>query len=93
MKSRIKAAIYARVSTTNQSLGPQLTDLKRYAKARGINVYKVYADKGISGAKEKRPALDDLMADARKRFFNTVSCCSPPRVLESILLLFRHRCF
>jgi len=72
MKSSIKAAIYARVSTTNQSLGPQLTDLKRYAQARGINVYKVYTDKGISGAKEKRPALDDLMADARKRFFNTV---------------------
>ncbi len=72
MKPNLKTAIYVRVSTTNQSIDPQLRDLKRYAKARAIEVYRVYADKGVSGAKEKRPALDELRADARKRFFNTV---------------------
>ena len=72
MKPNLKTAIYVRVSTTNQSIDPQLRDLRRYAKARGIEVYRVYADKGVSGAKEKRPALDELRDDARKRFFNTV---------------------
>ncbi len=72
MKPIPTAAIYARVSTANQSLDPQLRDLKRYAQARGINVFKVYTDKGVSGVKENRPALDELRADARKKFFNTV---------------------
>ncbi len=72
MKTTSTTAIYARVSTTNQDLDPQLRDLKRYAKDRGIVVYKIYSDKGVSGTKENRPALDELMSDARKKLFGTV---------------------
>ena len=72
MKTIPTAAIYARVSTTNQNLDSQLRDLERYAKDRGMTVYKVYTDKGVSGAKENRPALDELMSDARKKLFDTV---------------------
>jgi DNA invertase Pin-like site-specific DNA recombinase len=62
-----RAAIYLRVSTGEQKTDAQETELKRYTKARGWLVQKVYADRGVSGAKMSRPALDQLMADCRKR--------------------------
>jgi DNA invertase Pin-like site-specific DNA recombinase len=67
------AALYYRVSTTDQSTQLQREDLRRYAKARGFSVYKEYCDEGVSGAKVKRPALDRLMNDARKRKFDVVA--------------------
>ena len=65
-------AIYARVSTTDQSVEMQLADLRAYCKQRGLIIYFEYCDTGVSGTKERRPALDALMADARKRKFDTV---------------------
>jgi DNA invertase Pin-like site-specific DNA recombinase len=47
-------------------------DLRRYAESRGLVVYKEYSDEWVSGAKEKRPSLDRLMDDARKRRFDLV---------------------
>ena len=41
---------------------------------RGFEIYKEYSDKGISGTKDRRPALDELMRDARKRKFDAVLC-------------------
>ncbi len=67
-----RVAIYARVSTTDQSTDSQLLDLRRYTKERNWHTYKEYCDKGISGTKDSRPALDELMNDARKRKFDVV---------------------
>jgi len=67
-----KVAIYARVSTKDQSVDMQLSDLERYSKERGLCVCKVYKDNGVSGMKETRPALSGLMNDARKRRFDVV---------------------
>jgi len=69
-----RVAIYARVSTKNNGQNPetQLMALREYAKARGFEVFHEYIDIGISGAKEKRPALDQLMDHARKRSFDAV---------------------
>jgi DNA invertase Pin-like site-specific DNA recombinase len=50
----------------------QLNDLRRYAQQRGLEIYREYTDEGVSGTKEKRPALDELMTDARKRLFDIV---------------------
>jgi len=69
---REDCAIYARVSTTDQSTEPQLLDLRAYAKARGWKVHSEYCDSGISGTKDSRPALNSLMNDARKRRFDVV---------------------
>jgi len=52
----------------------QTLDLKRYCDQRGFEVYKEYSDLGISGVKDKRPALDELMSDAKKRKFDAVLC-------------------
>ena len=70
----MKTAIYVRVSTQDQSVEMQLADLKRYSKERGFDLYKEYSDEGISGTKDRRPALDELMEDARKKRFNAVLC-------------------
>jgi DNA invertase Pin-like site-specific DNA recombinase len=53
----LRAALYARVSTNDQTTDNQLLELRRYAEARGWTVTE-YVDEGVSGAKESRPALD-----------------------------------
>jgi DNA invertase Pin-like site-specific DNA recombinase len=70
----MKIALYTRVSTQDQSVDIQISDLRRYCKERGFEVYKEYSDEGISGTKDRRPALDELMEDARKRKFDAVLC-------------------
>ncbi len=72
MKQSKSVAIYARVSTKDQSCDMQLSDLERYSKERGFKVFKVYRDNGVSGTKESRPALSELMNDAKKRKFDVV---------------------
>jgi Resolvase, N terminal domain len=67
----MKAAIYARVSTFDQEPENQLAELRRYVDARGWPA-TAYVDKGVSGAKDKRPALDDLVRDARRRRFDVL---------------------
>ena len=64
--------MYVRVSTTDQSVAMQLADLRAYSTQRGFTIIREYNDTGISGTKERRPALDELMADARKRKFDVV---------------------
>ncbi len=65
-------AVYARVSTREQSCAMQLRDLRAYCSARGWNVYREYVDAGESGANDSRPELNGLMSDAHKRHFGAV---------------------
>ena len=67
------AAIYARVSTFDQEPENQLTELRRYAAARGWTVTE-FVDRGVSGAKDRRPALDALLTDAKRRRFDVLVC-------------------
>jgi DNA invertase Pin-like site-specific DNA recombinase len=69
----MKAALYARVSTVDQEPENQLQELRRYVEARGWTAQE-YVDHGVSGAKEKRPALDELLRDAKRRRFDVVVC-------------------
>jgi DNA invertase Pin-like site-specific DNA recombinase len=66
-----KAAVYVRISTEDQNTAMQNDELPAYCAARGWAVTELYTDK-MSGAKDRRPALDRLMADARKRKFDVV---------------------
>jgi DNA invertase Pin-like site-specific DNA recombinase len=70
----MKVALYTRVSTYEQSVDMQLSDLRRYCEQRDFDIYKEYSDEGVSGTKDRRPALDELMSDARKRRFGAVIC-------------------
>jgi len=67
-----RVALYARVSTTDQSTDSQLLDLRRYVSERGWNIFKEYVDEGVSGTKDSRPDLNELMNDAKKRRFDVV---------------------
>jgi len=67
----MRIAIYARVSTKDQSCDLQLRDLRAYCAARGFASVHEFVDVG-SGAKDTRPQLTDLMAVARKRRFDAV---------------------
>jgi DNA invertase Pin-like site-specific DNA recombinase len=68
----MRCAIYARVSTRDQSCALQVRDLKTYCAARKFSIFREYIDVGESGAKNSRPELNNLMADARKRKFDSV---------------------
>jgi DNA invertase Pin-like site-specific DNA recombinase len=70
----MKVALYSRVSTPDQSVDMQLLDLRRFCEQRGFEVFREYCDQGVSGTKDRRPALDELMPDARKRKFDAVLC-------------------
>ena len=65
-------ALYARVSTKDKGQDPetQLQPLRDLARARGYQVTGEYVDHGISGAKERRPELDRLMRDAKRKQFD-----------------------
>ncbi len=67
-----RVAIYARVSTTDQSTESQLLDLRRYVRERGWELFKEFCDNGVSGTTDSRPALNELMNAARKRKFDAV---------------------
>src|ERR1700724_1381769 len=69
----MKAAIYARVSTFDQEPENQLQELRRYVEARGWSAVE-YVDRGVSGAKDRRPALDALVKGARRRRFDVLVC-------------------
>ncbi len=65
-------AIYARVSTSDQSCEMQLHELRQYVAKRGWEVFQEYVDTGFSGAAACRPRLDQLLHDARLRKFEAV---------------------
>src|SRR5580698_718684 len=65
----MRAAVYARVSTSNNGQNPemQIRELKEYCQRRGWEIEGEYVDAGVSGTKERRPQLDALLAACRKR--------------------------
>src|ERR1700685_831416 len=69
----MRAAIYARVSTNNgQDPHMQTRELREYCQRRGWEIDGEYVDAGVSGAKERRPQLDLLLAACQKRRVDAV---------------------
>jgi len=86
----MRTAIYARVSTNNgQDPELQLRELREYCHRRNWQIGQEYVDVGISGAKEKRPELDKLMADAHRRRFDAVVVWRFDRFARSVSHLLR----
>src|SRR6185369_2822280 len=71
--ANMRAAIYVRVSTFDQEPENQLRELRTYIAARGWTAVE-YVDRGVSGSKDKRPALDELLVAAKRRRFDIVVC-------------------
>jgi DNA invertase Pin-like site-specific DNA recombinase len=68
-----RVALYARVSTQDQTCENQLIELRRYVQARGWTATE-YVDTGVSGSKDRRPALDQLITAVRRHQVNAVVC-------------------
>lgn len=86
----MKAAIYARCSTLEQEPENQLRDLRAYCELRGWTIVREFVDRGISGTKDRRPALDELVKDARRRRFDVVCAWKLDRIgrnLRHLVLL------
>jgi DNA invertase Pin-like site-specific DNA recombinase len=80
----LKAAIYVRVSTADQRVESQLYDLRELALQRGFEVVHEYRDCGVSGKRARRPGLDALIADARRKKFSVVLVTAFDRVARSV---------
>ncbi len=89
----MKAALYARVSThAGQNPEMQLAELREYCVRRGWDVAGEYVDVGISGAKERRPELDRLLAECRKRRVDAVVVYRYDRFARSLRQLVNALC-
>lgn len=85
-----RVGIYARVSTAHeQSPEMQLRDRRDLAARRGFEIVREYVDTGVSGATDSRPALNELLADARRRRFDAVLVWKLDRVGRSLVHLVR----
>ncbi len=68
-----RAALYARVSTwAGQNPQMQLNELREFRERRGWEIAGEYVDVGVSGAREKRPELDRMLAACRRRQVDAV---------------------
>ena len=80
----MRVALYARCSTADQNVDLQLDGLRDYARTRSFTVVEEYIDEGVSGAKARRPALDQLLADAHRRRFDGVLIWKLDRLARSV---------
>src|SRR5438128_1614301 len=69
----MRSAIYLRTSTLDQTTENQAIELRKYVEARGWSAVE-YCDHGVSGTKDRRPELDRLVADAKRRRFDVLVC-------------------
>jgi DNA invertase Pin-like site-specific DNA recombinase len=82
----MRAALYVRTSTLDQTTDNQERELRAVAERLGHEVIEVYADNGISGAKgrDMRPAFDRLCRDATRRRFDIIMAWSVDRLGRSL---------
>ena len=78
-----RAVLYMRVSTLYQHPESQLHDLRQMALQRGYEIVQEYTDR-ISGAKARRPGLDQMMTDARRGRFDVVLVWASDRIARSV---------
>ena len=79
-----KVGVYVRVSTAGQTVENQERELLAHCDRQGWTVFKVYRDEGFSGSLADRPALNELMADARQGRFDFLLTWKIDRVARSI---------
>jgi len=83
-KSGIRCGLYVRCSRESQQVDSQESELREFAERRGWVVVGVFSDKGVSGAKEKRPALDALLTACKRRQLDVVAVWKFDRLARSV---------
>ena len=80
----IKAALYLRVSTSEQTTLNQELILIEFCERNNIEVYKIYKDEGVSGSKTSREGLDNMLQDMRKKEFQAIVVWKLDRLGRSV---------
>lgn len=75
---------YVRVSRSDQRVQLQEDEIREHAARRGWELAAVYRDHGVSGSKDRRPELDRMMNDARRRRFDAVIVWRTDRLFRSL---------
>jgi DNA invertase Pin-like site-specific DNA recombinase len=89
----MRVAIYARVSTHNgQNPEMQLAELREYCARRGWEIVGEYVDAGVSGARERRPELDRMLAACKRRQVDAVVVYRYDRFARSLRQLVNALC-
>ena len=88
-EKEVICGLYPRVSTEDQvregfSLGEQEEKLKQLCDYKGYEVYKVYADEGISAKNDKRPAYQSMMNDVKNGTINVIVAFKMDRLTRSV---------
>lgn len=84
-----RAALYCRVSTSEQDVGMQLDELRAVARQRGWQVVEEFVDEGVSGTRESRPALDKMIGAAKLGQLDVVVVWKLDRLARSLSNLLR----
>ncbi len=86
MARRLRAALYLRVGTGEQSVENQRRDLEAAATRRGWTIVRSYTDQGVCEPKErdKRPSLDAMLREAARGKFEVVMCWAADRMGRSL---------
>jgi DNA invertase Pin-like site-specific DNA recombinase len=79
-----RCAIYTRVSSDAQKVDAQESELREFATRRGWNIIRIFSDNGVSGAKESRPALNELLKACRQRKCDVVLVWKFDRFARSV---------
>jgi len=78
------AATYHRVSRVDQSSALQADETAALVSRRGWTLRPPYADDGISGSHDRRPAFQRMLADARSRRFDVLVVWRTDRLFRSL---------
>jgi site-specific DNA recombinase len=92
----MRAVVYARYSSDNQreaSIEDQLEICRRYIDRQGWTLVHAYEDRALSGASDRRPGYQQMLADAEARRFEVVVCEALDRLgrrLSDVARLYDH---
>lgn len=83
--TKVRVAIYSRVSTLlQQEPEHQLIPCRQLVETRGFEITQEYVDRGISGSKDRRPSLDEMVKDARSGKFKILVIYSIDRLARDV---------
>ncbi|QWU17336.1 Resolvase, N terminal domain [Paenibacillus sophorae] len=80
----MKAAIYARTATKEQSIEAQITKCKEFIESLGGEVTCIYSDEGFSANDHNRPSLRKLIEESSSGDFNTVVSFGYARIFRNV---------
>lgn len=71
VENTARVAVYVRVSRLDQNPENHINELRRYVQARGWEAVD-FIERGISGSKDRRPQLDAMLKQVRRKRFDAV---------------------